>query len=66
MDLKNHQFTLSQSRTQIDLTLEQLRNLEILVMDARFLAKTRKHTLTNAEIEELIPLVQQPPIKEEA
>ena len=42
----------------IELTDIQKRNLEILVMDARYLNKVRKHSLSDIEIEELIPLVQ--------
>ena len=42
----------------IKLTDIQKRNLEILVMDARYLNKVRKHSLSDIEIEELIPLVQ--------
>ena len=41
----------------IELTDIQKRNLEILVMDARYLNKVRKHSLSDIEIEELIPLV---------
>ena len=44
--------------SKIELTDIQRRNLEILVVDALFYIKTKKHSLTEDEINELITILQ--------
>ena len=43
----------------LEVTDIQRRNLEILIMDARYWAKhKKKHPLTNEEVDELLEIVQ--------
>ena len=50
--------TIGQMMSKIELTDIQRRNLEILVFDALFYIKKKRHSLTEDEINELITVLQ--------
>ena len=50
--------TIGQMMSKIELTDIQRRNLEILVFDALFYIKKKRHSLTEDEINELLTVLQ--------
>ena len=50
--------TIGQMMSKIELTDIQRRNLEILVFDALFYIKKKKHSLTESEINELLTILE--------
>ena len=50
--------TIGQMMSKIELTDIQRRNLEILVFDALFYIKKKRHSLTEDEVNELLTILQ--------
>ena len=50
--------TIGQMMSKIELTDIQRRNLEILVFDALFYIKKKRHSLTENEVNELLTILQ--------
>ena len=50
--------TIGQMMSKIELTDTQRRNLEILVFDALFYIKKKRHSLTEDEINELLTILE--------
>ena len=55
--------TIGQMMSKIELTDIQRRNLEILVFDALFYIKKKRHSLTEDEVNELLTILQIDPKK---
>ena len=54
----NYTQTIGQMMSKIELTDIQRRNLEILVFDALFYIKKKRHSLTEDEVNELLTILQ--------
>ena len=54
----NYMNTIGQMMSKIELTDIQRRNLEILVFDALFYIKKKRHSLTEDEVNELLTILQ--------
>ena len=50
--------TIGQMMSKIELTDIQRRNLEILIFDALFYIKKKRHSLTEDEVNELLTILQ--------